>query len=96
VRKLCVQVWPVLYQMLALWYDDPVWAWGMAKPQAITALPLDSPPGEANRAFYAALLQYYPGQQSVDAALGIVERGVAFLSAAKQWWETDSGHGGEH
>lgn len=62
---------------------DPVAVWSMPKQQAIDAIPADSTAGVAIRAFYDALPHYYPGEESVDAALDLLVRGVEFLRAAK-------------
>src|SRR5262249_11191035 len=87
VRLLCTDVWPVLYQVLALRQDDPVRVWSMPKDRAIASLPADSALGQAIRAFYAALRAYYPAQESIEEALATITSGVAFLGAARQWRE---------
>jgi len=87
VRLLCTDVWPILYQVLALRQDDPIRVWGMPKDRAIESLPVGSALGQAIRAFYAALRAYYPAQESIEEALATIVSGVAFLEAARQWWE---------
>ena len=82
-RLLCTEVWPALYHVLIVRGMDPVVAWSMPKQQAIEAMPADSTAGVAIRAFYDALPHYYPGEESVDAALDLLVRGVEFLRAAK-------------
>jgi hypothetical protein len=39
------------------------------------------------REFYQAVRTYYPAEESVEQALAVIERGVAFLRAAKSWWD---------
>ena len=55
----------------------------LTKQQAMDALPASDEAGAAIRAFYDALLRYYPAEDAVDAALDVLVRGVAFLRAAK-------------
>ena len=83
VRLVCTEVWPALFQLLIVRGADPIATWSLTKQQAIGALPADTPPGAAIRAFYDALLRHYPAEDSVDAALDVLVRGVAFLRAAK-------------
>ena len=91
VRWLCTDVWPKLYQVLTLQYDDAPRIWGLPKQQAIALLPQDTPLGKAIRAFYQAVQIYYPAEASVEQALAVIERGVDFLKAAKAWWSEKSG-----
>jgi hypothetical protein len=44
------------------------------------------PLGREIRAFYRAVWTYYPSE-SVEPALAVIAMGVAFLRAAKSWWE---------
>ena len=83
VRLICTDVWPALFQLLIVRGADPIATWSLTKQQAIGEMPADTPPGVAIRAFYDALLRYYPAEDSVDAALDVLVRGVAFLRAAK-------------
>ncbi len=57
------------------------------KEQAIELLPEDTLLGQAIRRFYQAVQTYYPGEDSVEEALSVIESGVAFLEAAKSWWD---------
>lgn len=91
VRWLCTDVWPKLYQVLTLQYDDAPRIWGLPKQQAIALLPQDTPLGKAIRAFYQAVQIYYPAEASVEQALAVIERGVVFLRTAKAWWSETSG-----
>jgi hypothetical protein len=86
VRWLCTDVWPKLYQVLTLQYDDAPRIWGLPKQQAIALLPQDTPLGRAIRAFYQAVQTYYPAEASVEQALAVIETGVVFLRTAKAWW----------
>ncbi len=83
VRLICTGVWPALFQLLIVRGADPVATWSLTKQQAIDATFADTPPGAAIRAFYEALHEYYPAEDSVDSALDVLIRGVAFLRAAK-------------
>ena len=82
-RLICTDVWPALFQLLIVRGMDPIGAWCLTKQQAMDALPASNAAGAAIRAFYDALLSYYPAEESVDAALDVLIRGVAFLRAAK-------------
>lgn len=86
VRLHCTQVWPVLYQVVALQQDDPLRVWNLPKHQVIDLLPVDSEPEQAIRAFDQAVHTYYPTEQSVAAGLRVLETGTNFLAAAKRWW----------
>lgn len=86
VRLLISDVWPALKQVLAIQRGDPVGVWSLTKQEAIALLPEDSPMGSTIRNFYAAVRTYYPAQESVDAALAVIEHGVGFLRAAQAWW----------
>jgi len=86
VRLHCTQVWPVLYQVVALQQDDPLRVWNLPKDQVIDLLPVDSEPGQAIRAFDQAVRTYYPTEQSVADGLRVLETGTAFLEAVKWWW----------
>jgi hypothetical protein len=83
VRLICTKVWPTLFQLLIVSGADPVATWNLTKQEAIDRMPPDTATGAAIRAFYEALLRYYPAEDSVDAALDVLVRGVAFLRAAK-------------
>jgi hypothetical protein len=87
VRLLCTDVWPTLYHVLALRHDDAIGAWNLPKEGAIALLPPDTLLGREIRAFYRAAWTYYPGEESVEHALAVIATGVAFLRAAKSWWE---------
>jgi hypothetical protein len=82
-RRICSDVWPVLFQLVIVHGMDPIAAWCLTKEQAMDALPANGEAGAAIRAFHEALLHCYPAEDSVDAALDVLVRGVAFLRAAK-------------
>jgi hypothetical protein len=82
VRLICTDVWPALFHLLIVRGMDPIGAWRLTKQSAMDALPAGDEAGAAIRAFYDALLRYYPAEDSVDAALDVLIRGVAFLRAA--------------
>ena len=79
IRLLCTQVWPVLYQVLTVQAgdDDPVDLWCLPKEQAIR--------DEIER-FYQSVWDYYPAEDSLEHALGVLESGLTFLQAAGSWW----------
>ena len=87
VRLLCTEVWSSLYHVLALQQGDAIGIWTLAKEEAIALLPSDMPLGREIRAFYRAAWTYYPAEESVEHALAVIAAGVAFLRAAKSWWE---------
>jgi hypothetical protein len=86
-RLICTDVWPTLYSMLSLQHDDPICIWNLPKHEAMALLPENSQVGEAIRQFYTALQTYYPAQRSPERGLDVVACGVAFLRAARAWWE---------
>ena len=87
IRLLCTDVWPALYQMLALQADDPVAIWGLPKDRAIPRLPAETPAGQAIRHFHRAVLAYYPDENTLDDAFAVITYGLEFLHAAKSWWQ---------
>ena len=87
-RYICTEVWPVLYQLLALQQADPIAVWNLPKPSAIALLAGDAPLGQAIRAFDAAVRAYYPDEATAGGALEIIGRGVDFLRVAKAWAAT--------
>jgi hypothetical protein len=84
-RYICTEVWPALYQVLALQQPDPIAVWNLPKPAAIALLPAETPLGQAIRAFDVAIRAYYPDETTSDGALVVIVRGVEFLRAAKAW-----------
>ena len=87
IRLLCTKVWPVLYQVLTLQQDDVIRVWCLPKEQAIELLPTNTSLSQTVRRFYQAVQAYYPDENSVEGALSVIESGVAFLKAAKSWWD---------
>jgi hypothetical protein len=83
VRLLCTEVWPTLFNVLTLSAENPLQVWQLSKVAAMELLPADESPGKEIRAFHRGVLDYYLREQSVDHALTVLERGVAFLQAAK-------------
>ena len=94
VRLLCTKVWPVLYQVLTLREKetDPIGLWCLTKEQAIERLPNETALRETIRAFYRAVWEYYPAEDSLENALAVIESGAAFLGAASSWWRFAGGH----
>jgi len=86
IRLLCTQVWPVLYQMLVLQGEAPIFTWCLRKEQAIQRLPQGSPMADSIQRYYRALWSYYPTEESLEDGLTVIQFGVAFLQAAKDWW----------
>jgi hypothetical protein len=87
IRLLCTKVWPVLYQVLTIQQDDAVRVWCLTKEQAIERLPKNTVLSETIQGFYQAVQIYYPAEDSLEGAFSIIESGVAFLEAAKFWWQ---------
>lgn len=92
VRLLCTDVWPALYQALALRSGDPLAAWRLPKAEAIAAMPATEPVGYTIRAFDAAARAYYPDRPSVEAALNVLRTGLAFRHAVARWWSDEQHH----
>jgi hypothetical protein len=88
LRLLCTKVWPALYQVLTLLEKepDPIGIWCLTKEQAIERLPRNTALQETIRAFYRAVWEYYPAEDSLENALAVIESGIAFLGAASSWW----------
>jgi len=55
--------------------------------QALTLLPVDLPTGQAIRAFYQAVLTYFPSEESTEDGLRVIATGVTFLQTAQRWWQ---------
>ncbi|MGD9146896.1 MAG: hypothetical protein PVI80_15125, partial [Anaerolineae bacterium] len=89
LRLLCTKVWPVLYQVLTLQARDgsPIDLWHLPKEQAIRRLPRSTAVRNEIEEFYQAVWVYYPAEDSLEAALAVIEHGVAFLQAARSWWD---------
>jgi hypothetical protein len=90
LRLLCTIVWPVLYQVLTLQQEDALAIWRLPKDQAIDRLPPGTALHQSAASFYRAVRRYYPAEDSLEDAFALIESGVAFLEAAKSWWETVS------
>jgi len=86
VRLLLTEVWPVLYQVLTCYTDDPLAVWRLPKDRAIELLPADDSPGREIRRLYAAAQTYYAGNQSTQQGLQVLLDGVMFLHAAAGWY----------
>jgi hypothetical protein len=87
IRLLCTKVWPVLYQVLTLQQSDVIKIWCLPKEQAVELLPKKTSLYQTIQRFYQAVQAYYPAEDSVEGALSVIESGVAFLQAAKSWWD---------
>jgi hypothetical protein len=87
IRLLCTKVWPVLYQVLTCQQNDAIAVSCLPKEEAIAQLPPNSALHGAALGFYQAVKAYYPAENSLDGAFSIIEFGVAFLKAAKSWWD---------
>jgi hypothetical protein len=87
IRLLCTKVWPVLYQVLTLQNtdSDPLPLWRLTKEQAIHRT-RGTPLHDAIQAFYRAVWAYYPGEDSLENALAVIQTGTTFLQAAETWW----------
>jgi hypothetical protein len=86
-RLLCTKVWPILYQILVLQQENAPQIWCLPKEQAIALLPADSHIRQTILRFYRAVCAYYPDQRSVEQALEVYQSGLAFLRAARLWWD---------
>jgi hypothetical protein len=88
VRRLCPEIWPVARHLATVQSGDPLRIWRMPRRQLIACLAEDDAPGQALRAFDAALLRYYPSATAALDGLAAIEAGVAFLRAARAWADT--------
>ena len=92
VRLLCTKVWPVLYSVAGHRSANPVGVWNLPKDEVISLHPADKASGLRVREFYGSVLSYYLEEgrseegRSVDGALTLIERGVGFLRAAREWY----------
>jgi hypothetical protein len=89
LRLLCTKVWPVLYQVLSLQGQDeaPVELWCLTKEGAMRRLHRGTALRNEIEEFYQAVRAYYPAEDSLEHALAVIEHGVAFLQAARSWWD---------
>jgi hypothetical protein len=67
-----------------------VGVWKLSKVAAIELLPASESPGKEIRTFHRSVLDYYLREPSVENALTVLECGVAFLQAAKEWHRVNS------
>lgn len=86
VRLLCTEVWPTLFNVLTCRAENPLEVWALPKDAAIARLPEEELLGKEIRQFHQNVRAYYLGKQSVDGAFAVVETGVGFLQAAKEWY----------
>ncbi len=87
VRKICTEVYPVLFQVLTIQHGEGHRIWNLNKFEAMEQLPEDTELGRKIQQFYSAVARYYPNETNVDDALAIITYGIEFLNIAKQWWE---------
>ncbi len=85
VRALCQMVWPTLYHVCCLRQVDAIRVWQLPKPAVIALLPPEEPLGRTIRALNQAVWCYYPLETSLTDALQVIQSGVDFLQAAKDW-----------
>ncbi len=94
IRLLCTQVWPVLYQVVALSKGDPVSVWSLTKVEAVKGLPNHAGMQARAKDFHSALVRFYPNEESLEDAHVLIENGIAFLAEAREWWKQESVRGG--
>jgi len=87
IRLLCTKVWPTLNHVLTLQQEDAILVWNLTKEQAMGVLPKDLSLSQKIYEFYQAVQTYYPAEESIKHGLAVIESGVAFLEAAKSWWD---------
>lgn len=94
VRLACTDVWPTLYQALcATQCLDPTDIWRLPKRQAIALLPPGSPLRGPIENFFLSVTTYYGAPaEALNVGRGIeaLRAGVAFLTAARDWWRESS------
>jgi len=85
LRELYTWVWEAARSVVTLQQSNVI-AWGLGRERLIEWLPQETPMGRELRAFQAAVRGFYPGEESVEHALEMVEHGVVFLREVKCWW----------
>lgn len=86
VRFLCTDLWPTLYQLLAIQEQDGLRIWRLPKPAALALLKPESQLAQTAHTFYQALYLYYPQATSVEDAIHVIEAGLAFFEEVRVWW----------
>jgi hypothetical protein len=88
VRQLCQTIWPVIYHVASLQQEDAFAVWRLPKNRLIHLFSVEHTLGRTVREFDAAMRLYYPSEESVDAALDLIQAGVNVLQSASDWWLT--------
>lgn len=87
-RLMCTDVWPLIFQALALTAPDPIAVWRLTKSEAITRLPIASGLRAGAEAFHRVVTWCYADGRPAAQLLDIIAKGVAFRSAATAWYQS--------
>lgn len=85
-RLMCTNVWPLIFQALALTEPDPIAVWRLTKSEAIARLPVASGLRAGAAAFHRVVTRCYADGRPAAQLLDIIAEGVAFRSAATAWY----------
>lgn len=85
VRLLSTQVSPTIFHVLSVVNQDAVEVWKMPKNEAIHLLPDEEMKQFAIR-FFKCAERYYPDENLVDDALGMIENGAKFFESVNLWF----------
>ncbi|PEA55475.1 hypothetical protein CON64_08820 [Bacillus pseudomycoides] len=85
VRQLSTQVSPTIFHVLSVVNQDAVEVWEMPKNEAIHLLPNEEMKQFVIQ-FYECAGRYYPDENSVDDALGMIENGAKFFESVNLWF----------
>lgn len=85
VRLLSTQVSPTIFHVLSVVNQDAVEVWKMPKNEAIHLLP-DEEMKQFAIQFYECAERYYPDENLVDDALGMIENGAKFFESVNLWF----------
>ncbi|HDX9589831.1 TPA: hypothetical protein ROX98_002844 [Bacillus pseudomycoides] len=85
VRLLSTQVSPTIFHVLSVVNQDAVEVWKMPKNEAIHLLP-DEEMKQFAIQFFKCAERYYPDENLVDDALGMIENGAKFFESVNLWF----------
>jgi hypothetical protein len=85
IRLLCTKVSSLIYQVLAIQYENAIQVWNMSKSMAIRCLPQSI--ASYAELFYHHAKSYYPNETSIYEALEMVKNAVLFMKYTKNWYQ---------
>lgn len=87
VRFACTDVWPTLNHIVTLQQGEGTRGWRLPKRQVMALLAPESELARTIHAFYSSVVAYYQQPPSVEPGLATLANAVAFLTAARGWWD---------